>query len=143
MPIDQTDIFCKGCGADQRPPPQQPQQPVIPNNQVGILPVSPNQYLPQSTPQSEFMLNEMARQYKNLTWLAFIGIFLIPAFLLGLILVVYSMVQKPAFRRKVAEMGYDPEIWEAPLRSHSSMVFIFGLSIFAVSAIIAVKILVK
>ena len=85
----------------------------------------------------------MTRQYKSLTWLAFVGIFLIPAFLLGLVLVIYSMVQKPDFSRKVAEMGFDPEEWELPLRSHSAKVFISGMAIFATIMVIAVKILVK
>jgi hypothetical protein len=45
-------------------------------------------------------------------------------------MVIYSLVQKPAFRRKVAEMGIDPDERELPLAIHASLVRTAGLVLF-------------
>jgi hypothetical protein len=85
----------------------------------------PNVSPPASAFQG-FALQEYARQYRMLTWVQFVGIFLLPAYLIGLIFIVYAMAQKAVLRRRAAEMGVDPLEWERPLRGHSTKIVLTG-----------------
>jgi hypothetical protein len=114
--IDPHDIFCRACGADQRPSSQQqaPQQ---------VLPVqSPQSIYQPVNPQLSvnYVLEEHSRQYLWLSKLQFYGALGIFAYGLGLLVVIYTVMQKSTLRRKVAELGYDPEVWERALRKQAA-----------------------
>lgn len=138
-PINASDDFCPKCGAGQRiSPVAQPQQPPAPQYPQHGVPVSHVQ-VPQAD-RDRYQLEEMARQYKSLTYWGLVGLLFIPAYLLGVLIIIYVWIQKPTFRRKVAELGYDPEAWEAPLRKHATTcnlvvlgVILLGVIVFALS----------
>lgn len=129
--LDATWSHCPSCGASQQstanPAFATSPQPVV------LLPIQPG-HAPQQSPSTTLVLDECARQYRNLTWLQFVGIFLLGAYFIGLASIIYAMVQKPAFRRKVAELGCEPEAWERPLRAHATKVLLTGPAVFLVIA---------
>ena len=129
--IDPYDIFRKACGADQRPGAQQ-----VAPAQVAS-PVQPlyQQLNPQAAPN--MILYEYARTYRWFSCLQLFGVFGLPLFFLGILLIIYAAVQKGALRRKVIEIGYDPEAWETPLRKHASTVSQLGLLIISTGLIAA------
>ena len=135
QPTAHLDAFCKSCGKKQPIP-------------ASIQPIQPSQYPSNVAPfgqpalqqtnhtKDQILLDEMARQYVRLTWLQFFGCFLFSAYLIGVVIYIYAMVQKPAFRRKVAEMGYDPDQWSKPLREHETIVTTVGLVLFVLTPLI-------
>lgn len=140
--LDPSWTHCPICGTSQQFSAHSQRQPVtpsatIPAPSLAAVPL----YTPQQPPTASLVLEEMARQYRNLTWLQFAGIFLLGAYFIGLAMIIYAMVQKPAFRRRVAEMGYDPEAWETPLRAHATKVLLTGAIIFLVLGLISVAII--
>ena len=86
----------------------------------------------QHSSQPDIVLDEMARQYKKLSWLVFFGVFLLVFYFIGVLVIIYAMVLKSAFRRKVAEMGHDPEAWERPLCAHSDKVLLACVAAIAI-----------
>jgi ribose/xylose/arabinose/galactoside ABC-type transport system permease subunit len=84
--------------------------------------------------EHEYALDEMEQQYKWMTWLQFCSFFVVGFFGLGVIMYLAAKFHKMAFRRKVAEMGDDPEAWARPLREHAFRVLLFGLTLSLVLA---------
>jgi len=72
-------------------------------------------------------VQEYTRQYETLNWIAFFGFFLLGAYFIGFLMIAYSFIQKSALRRKVAELGGDPEAWEYPLRQQANRLMWWGL----------------
>ncbi len=140
--LDASWTHCPNCGATQQFSAKQQEQVVAPSATTPNLPPTAFPvYTPQQPPAASLVLDEMARQYRNLTWLQFVGIFLVGAYFIGLAMIIYAMIQKPAFRRRVAEMGYDPEAWEAPLRAHATKVLLTGIVIFLIVGLISVAVI--
>lgn len=118
--IDPTWANCPHCGASQTAGAKAPPQ-------SSPLPVAPIYALPQAV-NPQVVLNECTKQYRNLNWISFAGIFLLSAYFIGLAMIIYAMVQKPALRRRVSELGIDPEPWEKPLRAEFGRIMLWGVA---------------
>jgi hypothetical protein len=73
------------------------------------------------------ILEEYAKQYKGYSWLQFFGLFFLPIWFIGLIMIVYAAAMKASFRRKIVEIGVDPDAWEEPLQRHARILFYSGV----------------
>ena len=69
-----------------------------------------------------------------------LGIFLVPV-AAGMLVIAYVSARKAEFRRRVMEMGYDPEAWEAPLRHYANICAAIALGIMISTACVIASIL--
>ncbi|MGI4791315.1 MAG: zinc ribbon domain-containing protein [Janthinobacterium lividum] len=100
-------------------------------------------YIVQQVVNPQIVIDECTKQYQNLNWLAFAGIFFVGAYFLGLGLIIFAVVQKPNLRRKVAELGVSPDAWEKPLRAQFVRLMVIGFATLVVISVGTILFLFK